>query len=102
MAIKSLKQRLALLVLLPVALLLVVTGFFGFLYARQSLLDEWREAAILKLQRAAHYIDMRLGRPISWIEMFYKTAGSRGEFAIQEWILRQIKESEGVTDVSLR
>ncbi len=102
MAIKSLKQRLALLVLLPVALLLVVTGFFGFLYARQSLLDEWQEAAILKLQRAAHYIDMRLGGPISWIEMFYKTAGSRGEFAIQEWVLRQIKGSEGVTDVSLR
>ncbi len=102
MAIKSLKQRLLFLVLLPIALLLVVTGFFGFRYARQSLLDEWQEAAILKLQRAAHYIDMRLDRPISWIEMFYKTAGSRGEFAIQEWILRQIKESKGVTDVSLR
>jgi adenylate cyclase len=102
MVIKSLKQRLVLLVLLPVALLLLVAGFFGFRYARQSLLDEWQEAAILKLQRAAHYIDMRLGRPISWIEMFYKTAGSRGEFATQEWVLRQIKGSEGVTDVSLR
>ena len=101
MIIKSLKQRLILLVLIPVALFLVGTGFFGFLYARQSLLDEWQEAAILKLQRAAHNIDMRLGRTINWIEMFYKTAGSRGEYAIQEWILGQIKDLEGVTKVSL-
>jgi len=101
MIIKSLKQRLILLVLIPVALFFVGTGFFGFLYARQSLLDEWQEAAILKLQRAAHNIDMRLGRTVNWIEMFYETAGSRGEYAIQEWILGQIKDLEGVTKVSL-
>lgn len=102
MVIKSLQRRVSLLLLLPVALLLSFTGIFGFLYARESLLDEWREAAILKLQRAAHSIDMRIGHPIAWIEMFYKTGGNRGEYGIQEWILKRLQESEGVTKVSLQ
>lgn len=101
MAFKSLQRRVSILLLLPVALVLSSTGFFAFLYAKESLLGEWKEASILKLQRAAHYIDMRLGRPINWIEMFYKTSGSRGEFAIQEWVLRQLRDLEGVSSVSL-
>lgn len=100
--IKSLQQRLTLLLLLPVALFLFLTGLFGFIYARGTLLDEWRETAILKLQRAAHHIDMRLSRPIHRIEMFHETAGGHGGHTVQEWILRQLKELEGVTEVKLR
>ena len=99
--IKTLNQRLALFLLIPVAFLLFLTGFFGFLYARGIMLDEWREAAILKMQRAAHHIDMRLNRPVEWINMFHKTSGYRGDFAIQEWLLNQLKELEGVIKVNL-
>ncbi len=99
--IKSLQQRLALFLLLPVALLLFLTGFVGFLYARGIMLDEWREAAILKMQRAAHHIDMRLNLPVEWINMFHKTSTYRGDFAIQEWLINQLKELEGVTKVNL-
>ena len=81
---KTLKQRLALFLILPVAFFLFLTGLFGFLYARGIMLDEWREAAILKMQRAAHHIDMRLNRPIEWINMFHKTSGYGGDFAIQD------------------
>ena len=81
--IKSLQQRLTLLLLLPVALFLFLTGLFGFIYARGTLLDEWRETAILKLQRAAHHIDMRLSRPIHRIEMFHETAGGHGGHTVQ-------------------
>ena len=42
---KSLQQRIVIFVLLPVALLLVVMGFAGFIYARNSMLAQWREAA---------------------------------------------------------
>ena len=61
--IKSLQQRLMLFLFLPVAALLISMGIIGFVYARNSLLKEWREAAVLKLQRAAHQVDMRLSRP---------------------------------------
>jgi adenylate cyclase len=97
--VKSLQQRLLLFLLLPVACLLFLVGFLGFIYARGVMLNQWKEGAILKLQRAAHYMDMRLGRPIEWIEMFHKTGGQRGEYALQNWILEQLRELEGVTKV---
>jgi adenylate cyclase len=100
--IKSLQQRLLLFLLLPVAGLLFLVGLLGFIYARQVMLAQWREAAILKLQRAAHFIDMRLGRPIEWIEMFHKTGAERAGYALQSWILEQLRELEGVTKVHLQ
>lgn len=98
--VKSLQQRLMLFLLLPVAALLVAMGIMGFVYARNSLLTEWREAAILKLQRAAHDVDMRLSRPKEWLEMYNKTAGEHFDQHTQEWILAQLKELEGVERVS--
>jgi hypothetical protein len=62
--IRSLQQRLVLFLLLPAALVLFAMGFLGFLYARGIMLNQWREAAILRLERAAHHIDMRLTKPI--------------------------------------
>lgn len=100
--VKSLRQRLIFFLLLPVAGLLSLIGILGFIYARQVMLDQWTEAAVLKLQRAAHSMDMRLGRPIEWIEMFHKTGGERGEYALQNWILSQLRELEGVTKVHLQ
>jgi class 3 adenylate cyclase len=50
-------------------------GFRGFLCSRKVMLGRWTEAAIVKLRRAAHNIDMRLSRPIEWIEMFHETGG---------------------------
>ena len=56
---RSLQQRFTWFMIVPVTLLLIGMGIAGFLYARDLLLDQWREAAILKLQRAAHEADMR-------------------------------------------
>ncbi len=100
--IKSLKQKLSLLLILPVALLLFLAGVSGFIYARNVLLDEWQEAAILKLERAAHYIDMRLSRSTEWIKLFHETAENRGGPATQELILARLQNLEGVTNVNLK
>lgn len=72
---KSLQQRLSLFLFLPVALLLIGMGFASFVYARNSLLAQWKEASILKLQRAAHNVDMRLSHVKEWIRVFNETAG---------------------------
>jgi len=100
--IKSLRQRLALLLILPVALLLFLAGVSGFIYARNVLLDEWRKVAILQLERAAHHVGMRLNRPIEWIKMFHETAESRGGPQTQELILTRLRNLEGVTNVNLK
>ena len=100
--IKSLKQKLSLLLIFPVALLLFFAGVSGFIYIRNVLLDEWQETAILKLERAAHQIDMRLGRSIEWIKLFHETSESRGGVATQELILTRLRKQEGVTNVNLK
>ena len=98
---RSLQQRLSLFMILPVALLLIAMGFIGFIYARDSLVNQWREAAILKLQRAAHQVDMRLSRTKVWIRMFHKTAGEKYPDSIHLWVLGQLKDLEGVARVNL-
>ena len=65
----SLRQRLAVLVLLPVAIFLTAAGILGFVYIRVKLLDQWQEASLLKLERASHFIEMRLTRPLDQIQM---------------------------------
>ena len=99
--VRSLQQRLVLFLLLPVAVLLLGMGIVGFIYARNSLLTQWSEAAVLKLQRAAHDVDMRLNRPLQWLEMYNKTGGEHFDEHIQEWILEQLGQVEGVEKVSL-
>jgi len=100
--IKSLQQRLVIFLLIPVAFLLFSMGFFGFLYARKTMLDEWKQVAILKLERAAHHIDMRMSRPIEWIEMFHKTGEMSNGYDVQEWIVQKLRDLEGVTEVNLK
>ena len=97
--IRSLQQRMVLFLLLPVAVLLLTVGFTGFIYARNALLKEWREAAVLKLQRAAHHVDMRLQRPIEWIEMLHTSVTAMHGPANRELILQQLRSLEGVAKV---
>ncbi|UCG14250.1 MAG: SpoIIE family protein phosphatase [Deltaproteobacteria bacterium] len=98
---KSLQQRYVLLLLLPVAALLLGMGLVGFVYARKNLLTQWKQAAILGLQQAAHEVDMRLSRPKEWLEMYYRTGGEHQAAHVQEWILTQLVQLEGVERVHL-
>jgi class 3 adenylate cyclase len=76
-------------------------GFLGFLYARGIMLSQWREAAILKLERAAHHVDMRLSQPIMRIKMFGKAANDQEMFNVHAWILDRIRDLDGVSSVDL-
>ncbi|MCF8028512.1 MAG: HAMP domain-containing protein [Desulfobacteraceae bacterium] len=100
--INSLKKRLAVFLIIPVALLLAAAGIAGFIYARSMLLDQWQQGAILKLERAAHYMDMRLGRPIDWIQMFHATGLRSDDPAAREFILNRIEGLDGVAEVDLQ
>lgn len=97
----SLQQRLSFFLILPVALLLIVMGFLGFIFARDLFLSQWREAAILKLQRAAHQVDMRLARSKDWILIFNQVAGGQDNILLQFWAIEQMKQQDGVDHVHL-
>ena len=99
--LRSLQQRLVICLLLPLTLLLFGAGFLGFLYARNIVLKQWEEAAILKLQRAAHHIDMRLNWPFQLLEIFNASSGLKNDAEHQKLLFDQLKKLEGVTKVSL-
>jgi sigma-B regulation protein RsbU (phosphoserine phosphatase) len=97
----SLQQKFAVFLIIPVTLLLIGMGVAGFFYARDLLLDQWREAAILKLQRAAHEVDMRLGRIKESVQIFHEDPGHFYSDAFHAWALEHLSMQEGVSDVTL-
>lgn len=98
---RTIQRRLALFVLLPVALLMIAGGFTGFLYARNILLSQWKEATTLKLQRAAHMVDMRLSRPKQLLGMFHQAGGMLYAEQLRELVIKQLERLEGVARVKL-
>lgn len=99
---KSLQQRLSIFMLLPVAVLLILMGFAGFIYAREILLNQWQEAAVLKLQRAAHQVDMRLSRIKELVRIFHNPAVEKSSDSFHLWVIEQLQQQEGVAMVRLR
>ncbi|MFP3868886.1 MAG: adenylate/guanylate cyclase domain-containing protein [Desulfobacteraceae bacterium] len=69
----------------------------GYIYIRNSMLKEWQEVAILRLERAAHQVDMRLQLPRQWMKTFSKADNEE----IHEWILGQLREQPGINQVKL-
>ncbi len=76
-------------------------GFAGFIYARNILLSKWQEASVLKLQRAAHQVDMRLATVKNWIQVFNQTTVGQDTAAIHELTIEQLKKQQGVDQVHL-
>jgi len=99
--LSGLQQRLALYMFFPVALLLAGMGIVGFIYAKNSLLTQWGKAANLELQRAAHQVDMRLGRAKEWLKMFHTAGENPYASYIHELVIEQLKQIDGVARVDL-
>lgn len=96
---KSLHQRLAVLLLLPVTLLLLGVGVLGFTYASNSLFALWKDGAVTSLAQLAHRVDMRLGHIKDLLQMFDKTGNLAASVAIQDWLLELLKNDQGVVRV---
>ncbi|MCF8109302.1 MAG: HAMP domain-containing protein [Desulfohalobiaceae bacterium] len=96
-----LQLRLFLFLLLPVALILTGVGVAGYHFSQQLILKEWRKGAIVKLQWAAHHIDMRLQRPLHWMQIFQTTGDLPQGAAIQSFIIEQIEAIDGVDGVTI-
>lgn len=97
----SLQQRATLFILLPTLLILTVMGFISLILIRETLLEQWEETAIAKLQRAAHHIDMRLLSPKRVLTLFREEKGIEINYNIARFIIDQLREMEGVVQVNL-
>ncbi|MCF6245722.1 MAG: SpoIIE family protein phosphatase [Desulfobacula sp.] len=95
---KNLQQRIAIFVLVPVFFILAGMGWASFLYARNAILKQWSETAIAKLQKASHMIDMRLSKTKDLLLMLENDESQ--SFIVQEFIINQLKNLEGVVEVN--
>ncbi len=85
--------------ILPLAVLLLAAGFAAFLLLRDLLLAQWRESAILKLERAAHIADMHLGGIKGAIRLFEEAPVELPEEAFRRLALERLMRQQGVVEV---
>ena len=97
----SLRQRLTYYLLIPVVVLLLGMGFFGFNLGTRDLLIQWHQNAILWTQRSAHAVDMRLQAAKQWMLLFHATAEHPQYEILQDWIIAQAEAEQGVERVRL-
>lgn len=96
-----LQHRLILFLLVPVACVLTGAGAAGLFFSEHLLLQEWQKRAISKLRWAAHHIDMRLQRPLNWMEIFDATGSLAEGGQIQSWLIDQVESMKGVVKVEI-
>jgi adenylate cyclase len=100
-AFKTLERRLIVLLVVPVTLFLLVIGVFGYRFIQGLLFKDWQEIAILRLERAAHQLDMRLHGQMQWMQTLAQAGQDPRGQEIQRWLLQQIKSQPGVRQVNL-
>jgi hypothetical protein len=100
--LKTLQTRLIVLLLFPVFLLIFSGGIVSFLYTRMAILDQWNDSAVLKLQRAAHYIEMRLLKPLELMDMLFQLSNNKNTPISPARIMEHINTLEGVLSVEFR
>jgi adenylate cyclase len=100
-AFKTLQRRLIVLLVAPLTLFLLGFGVYGYHFIRGILFKEWKEVAILRLERAAHQIDMKLSVHKAWMAAFARAGQDSSGKEIQLWLLQEMKAQPGVTRVDL-
>ena len=97
--IKSLEKRFELFLFAPVTLLLVAMGAAGFVYARRIMVLQWEESAILRLQRSAHHVDMRLSRPKELVRLYLESESGHTGRSVRNAVFNQLVKTPGVIRV---
>jgi len=97
----SLERRFLLLLLLPVALILIAVGVGGFMYARAYLLEQWSDSTKLRLEKAAHEINMRLNEKLELINLIAKTNAIPNAAVTRAYLVEHLLREKGVRFVDI-
>ncbi len=93
---RTLQARLLLLLLIPVVVILLLGGVASFWYARDIMLNQWQESAVVKLQRAAHYIEMRLLKPVDLLNVLFQVSDRNAAIVSPEQVTDFLQVMDGV------
>jgi class 3 adenylate cyclase len=97
---KKLQTRLLISLLLPVLIIVLSGGVTSFWYARGIMLEQWQESAVVKLQRAAHYIEMRLLKPVDLLNVLFQVSGRKGVVISPDQVVDYLLVMPGVVSAS--
>ena len=100
--LKTLQGRLIVLLLLPVFLIIFSGGLLSFLYTRTIILTQWNDSAILKLQRAAHTIEMRLLKPIELMDLLFQISNEKNTPLSLDTIVAHLETLEGIIEANFK
>jgi adenylate cyclase len=100
-AFKTLQRRLTVLLVVPLTLFLLGFGFFGYRFIHGIIFKEWGDIATLRLERAAHQMDMKLRKLTGLMESFARAGQDPHGEDIQPWLLKQMQAQPGVHQVHL-
>lgn len=98
---KTLQGRLIVLLLVPVFLTFFSGSIISFIYTRNIMITQWNESSVLKLQRAAHYLEMQVLRPIELLNTLYKIPYFQDMATSKDEIMRNLAALEGVLRVGI-
>jgi class 3 adenylate cyclase len=98
----SLQKRFFLFLLVPVILVLVLTYTAMFMYTRAHLLDQWRGATKLRLEKTAHLIQMRLDAKRDLIQLIAAAEEMADPLPTQAYIARKLAQQQGVRMVEIQ
>ncbi|MFH0821343.1 MAG: adenylate/guanylate cyclase domain-containing protein [Pseudomonadota bacterium] len=97
----SLQRRFLLLLLLPVTALLLGSVYWLFIFARSHLEDEWKQRALLRLEKTAHEIQMKLDVKRELIELIAAADPVPQGKLTQAFLILQLLKQKGVVSVDL-
>lgn len=99
---KTLQARLIFFLLIPVFIIILAGGVVSFIYTRDAMLDQWNESSALKLQRAAHTIEMRLLKPLELLEVLFQKADKEKAALSLGQVMAFLEAMEGVLQVDFQ
>jgi len=98
---KTLQGRLILLLLAPVFLIFFAGSIISFIYTRNIMVNQWNESSILKLQRAAHYLEMQVLKPIELLNTLHKIDYFQDMAKFKDELMKNLANLEGVVRVGV-
>lgn len=97
----TLQKRFLVFLLLPVTVILLIAGVSSFLYAGSSLLQQWKSSAMLKLEKTAHQIQMRVDEKRELIKLIVEAEGVPNGTLTQAFLAERLSHQPGVRFVDI-
>jgi adenylate cyclase len=97
---KRLQTRLLITLLLPVLVIVLLGGAVSFWYSRGIMLDQWNESAVVKLQRAAHNIEMQQLKPVNLLNVLFQVSGRKSIVMSPDQVVDYLLVMDGVVSAA--